>query len=80
VGKAGRCSGARACPRRLAGIVNLAGSFMIDSTAELSTIYGNATNTSDFRDIVSGTAGRFSCKAGYDFVTGVGSDQGIGGK
>jgi len=64
----------------LAGIVNLAGSFMIDSASELSTIYGNATNTSDFRDIVSGSAGSFSCKAGYDFVTGVGSDQGIGGK
>jgi kumamolisin len=64
----------------LAGIVNLAGHFYINSTAELSTIYGNYTNTSDFRDIVSGSAGSFSCKAGYDFVTGVGSDQGTSGK
>ncbi len=64
----------------LAGIVNLSGHFYVNSTAELATIYGNYTNTSDFRDIVSGSAGSFSCKAGYDFVTGVGSDQGTNGK
>jgi hypothetical protein len=58
----------------------LAGNFYVNSTAELSTIYGNYTNTSDFRDILSGSAGSFSCKAGYDFVTGVGSDQGTNGK
>jgi kumamolisin len=64
----------------LAGIVNLSGHFYVNSAAELATIYGNYTNTSDFRDIVSGSAGSFSCKAGYDFVTGVGSDQGTSGK
>ncbi len=64
----------------LAGIVNLSGHFYVNSAAELATIYGNYTNTSDFRDIISGTAGSFSCKAGYDFVTGVGSDQGTNGK
>ncbi len=64
----------------LAGMVNLAGHFYVNSTAELSTIYGNYKNTSDFRDILAGTAGSFSCKAGYDFVTGVGSDQGTNGK
>jgi len=64
----------------LAGVVNLSGSFFVNSTAELSTIYGNYTNTNDFRDILTGTAGSFSCKAGYDFVTGVGSDQGTNGK
>jgi len=64
----------------LAGIVNLSGHFYINSTLELATIYGNYTNTSDFRDIISGTAGSFSCKVGYDFVTGVGSDQGTNGK
>jgi len=64
----------------LSGIVNLAGNFYVNSTAELTTIYGNRTNTSDFRDIVSGSAGSFSCAAGYDFVTGVGSDQGTSGK
>ena len=64
----------------LAGIVNLAGNFYASSTVELSTIYGSYTNTNDFRDIISGSAGSFSCKAGYDFVTGVGSNQGTNGK
>src|SRR5258707_11917317 len=45
----------------LAGIVNLAGSFYVNSPTELSTISGNYTNTSDFRDIVTGSAGRVSC-------------------
>ena len=64
----------------LAGIVNNAGHFYVNSQAELSTIYGNYTNPSDFRDIVTGTAGSFSCGPGYDFVTGVGSNQGTNGK
>jgi kumamolisin len=63
----------------LAGIVNLSGGAS-SSTAELGTIYANYTNTNDFRDIISGSAGSFSCKSGYDFVTGVGSDQGTNGK
>ncbi len=64
----------------LAGIVNLAGHFYAGSQLELATIYGNRTNASDFRDILTGTAGSFSCQSGYDFVTGVGSDQGLLGK
>jgi subtilase family serine protease len=64
----------------LAGIVNKAGGFAASSTTELTTIYANRTNTADFRDIVSGTAGSFSAGPGYDFVTGVGSDQGLAGK
>ncbi len=64
----------------LSGIVNSAGSFAATSSSELSTIYANRANTSDFRDIVSGTAGSFSARVGYDFVTGVGSDQGLQGK
>jgi kumamolisin len=64
----------------LAGIVNLSGSFFLNSTLELATIYANSTNASDFRDIISGSAGSFSCAVGYDFVTGVGSDQGTSGK
>ena len=64
----------------LAGIVNLAGLFSPNSQMELSTIYGNRTNASDFRDILTGSAGSFSCSAGYDFVTGVGSNQGLNGK
>jgi kumamolisin len=64
----------------LAGIVNLAGHFAASSTSELTTIYTNRANTADFRDIVSGTAGSFSAGPGYDFVTGVGSNQGTAGK
>ncbi len=64
----------------LAGIVNLAGHFAANTVSELTTIYSNYTNTSDFTDITSGTAGSFSAGTGYDFVTGVGSDQGTSGK
>ena len=64
----------------LAGIVNNAGHFYVNSQAELSTIYANYTNTNDFRDIVTGIAGSFGCGPGYDFVTGVGSNQGTNGK
>jgi kumamolisin len=64
----------------LAGIVNLAGHFYGNTAAELSEIYTNFTNGSDFRDITSGKAGRNSCGPGYDFVTGVGSNQGLSGK
>jgi hypothetical protein len=64
----------------LSGIVNLSGHFYSNSASELTTTYANRTNSSDFRDILSGTAGSFSAKAGYDFVTGIGSDQGTAGK
>jgi kumamolisin len=64
----------------LAGIVNLAGHFATSSNAELTTIYSNLGNALDFRDITSGTAGSFSCAVGWDFVTGVGSNQGTLGK
>jgi subtilase family serine protease len=64
----------------LAGVVNLAGHFATSTVSELTTIYANRTNASDFRDIVSGSAGSFSAAAGYDFVTGVGSSQGTSGK
>jgi len=63
----------------LAGIVNLAAHNSTNTTQELTLIYSNI-GTGDFRDIVSGTAGSFSCKVGYDFVTGVGSDIGTSGK
>ncbi len=64
----------------LAGIVNLSGHFFANSSNELSTIYSNMGNPADFRDIVSGTAGGFSAGPGWDFVTGVGSNQGLAGK
>ena len=70
----------------LAGIVNLAGHFSASSNDELTLIYssvsnGGATiNSTYFRDITSGTAGSFSAVPGWDFVTGVGSNQGLNGK
>jgi len=64
----------------LAGIVNLAGHFYSNSASELSTIYSNLGNSTDLRDIVSGAAGSFNATTGWDFVTGVGSNQGLNGK
>jgi subtilase family serine protease len=63
----------------LAGIVNLTGSFAFNTPTELGTIYAGL-GSSNFRDILSGTAGSFSAAAGWDFVTGVGSNQGTSGK
>ena len=62
----------------IAGMVNLAGTFRSDSTAELNHIYSNL-GKKDFRDITTGTAGSFDCLPGWDFVTGVGSPWGTGG-
>ena len=62
----------------LSGIVNRAGHFY--GVSELPTIYINYTDSSDFRDILSGTAGSYSAGPGYDFVTGVGTNQGLRGK
>jgi kumamolisin len=64
----------------LAGIVNLAGSVSSGSQTELSLIYTSRGNPADFRDITSGSAGSYSAQPGWDFVTGVGSDQGTSGK
>jgi kumamolisin len=67
----------------LAGIINLAGSFAASTNAELTTVYGNRTNTADFHDIATGYCGPYagySGVAGWDFCTGVGSDKGKLGK
>jgi subtilase family serine protease len=69
----------------LAGIVNSAGS-NVSSAAELSLLYqsvgnnGLMINSANFRDILSGTAGSFSAKTGWDFVTGIGSTITLSGK
>jgi subtilase family serine protease len=63
----------------LAGIVNAAGKTTLSTMAELTTIYGGL-GTSYFYDVLSGTAGRNTAKAGWDFVTGVGSNNGLNGK
>jgi kumamolisin len=68
----------------LAGVVNLAAAsgngFAANSAAEEARIYGGLGNASVFRDITSGTDGKFSCAVGYDFVTGVGTPIGLVGK
>jgi len=64
----------------LAGIVNLANHLYSSTDSELSTIYSYLGDTTAFRDIISGTAGSYSAKGGWDFVTGVGSNQGLVGK
>jgi kumamolisin len=78
----------------LAGIVNLAassrGSFATSTSDELyHGIYASLANSSpspdpdspyDFRDITAGSAGRFRCQPGWDFVTGVGTNGGLGGQ
>ena len=68
----------------LAGVLNLAASsgngFAANTAAEQARIYGSLGNAKAFRDITSGTDGKYSCKVGYDFVTGVGSPNGLVGK
>ena len=69
----------------LAGIINLAASERGHSPApssfdELVTIYTNLGTAADFRDITSGRAARFKATTGWDFITGVGSNQGTDGK
>ncbi|MBZ5585542.1 MAG: S53 family peptidase [Acidobacteriia bacterium] len=64
----------------LAGIVNAANHFYLDSPHELSILYSNLGKSAMFRDITSGSAGSYSAKTGWDFVTGVGSNQGYDGK
>ena len=69
----------------LSGIINSAGS-NTSSAAELSLLYqgvgnnGLTINSTNFRDILSGTAGSFSAKTGWDFVTGIGSTLTLSGK
>lgn len=64
----------------LAGVVNSAGSFATSSAAENAMIYANMGHVNQFRDITSGQAGSHQATVGWDFVTGVGSTIGKGGK
>ncbi|MGA2327126.1 MAG: S53 family peptidase [Bryobacteraceae bacterium] len=63
----------------VAGIANLAGSVSNSSSSELSLIYAYR-GTSNFYDVLSGSAGRYSAAKGWDYVTGVGSPRGLVGK
>jgi kumamolisin len=62
----------------MAGMVNAGGGTYTNTTTLLTNIYSHK-GTSSFRDIISGTAGSFSCLSGWDFVTGVGTPQGFSG-
>jgi subtilase family serine protease len=68
----------------LAGVVNLAATsgtaFALSTASEQARIYGNLGKSSVFRDITSGTDGRFKCATGWDYITGVGSPLGLNGK
>jgi hypothetical protein len=65
----------------LAGTVNAAGALSTSSNAELTKVYteyGNATQyKADWNDI---TKGGTECKKGWDFCTGVGSPKTYKGK
>jgi kumamolisin len=67
----------------LSGIINSAGRFLPSSQAENQLIYSNRSNAFDFRDITYGTCGiyiGYFASPGYDFCSGVGTDQGLHGK
>jgi subtilase family serine protease len=75
----------------MAGIVNNAasrsGTWAASTSAELTTIYSNYTNTADWRDVIydvfcgpyNGYPTGFDA-SGYDLCTGVGTPMGFGGK
>ena len=68
----------------LAGVINLAATagsgFAANTAAEQTRLYANLGNANAFRDIVSGTDGRYKCQTGWDFVTGLGTPNGLTGK
>jgi subtilase family serine protease len=64
----------------VAGIVNRAGSFKVNTSAELTEVYNNYTKVADYTDITSGSCTGHSAKAGYDLCTGVGVVNGYGKK
>jgi hypothetical protein len=59
--------------------VHSAGNQRLNSGDELTLLY-SGLGSANFRDIVSGTAGTFTAKTGWDFVTGIGSTLGLAGK
>ena len=68
----------------LAGIVNAANSFYTSTATEAMTLYSadvkGVINPSIFRDITSGSCKGYSAGAGWDFCTGLGSNQTLVGK
>jgi subtilase family serine protease len=67
----------------LAGIVNTAGSFALSSSAEITNIYTNRTNTAAITDITYGYCGYYMglpTLLHWDYCTGVGVPNGYTGK
>lgn len=62
----------------IAGMYLTAGAPSLNAAAELTRIYG-AYGSPGFRDIKTGSAGGFSARTGWDFITGVGSPIGVSG-
>jgi len=79
--------GTSASAPTLAGIINAAaaksGTYAASTKAELTTIYANRANASDFGDITYGACyyyqGYFAA-TGYDLCSGVGYPKGLAGK
>ncbi len=62
----------------IAGITNLAAHFRASGNAQLTFTY-NGLGGANFRDVASGSAGKFTAGRGWDYITGVGSPVGLGG-
>ena len=64
-----------------AGIVNSAGSKQTSSKSQLTMMYGELANTTEYKaDFYDVTAGDSRCKKGFDSCTGIGSPRTYAGK
>jgi len=67
----------------LAGIINAAGKFRGSTPAELTALYSQMSNSTEFNDITFGDCGlsisNFAGR-GWDFCAGIGSSNGLAGK
>ena len=62
----------------IAGIANVSGTRRNSSQDQNAAFYA-ALGTGSFNDITNGTASTFTALVGWDFPTGVGTPNGIGG-
>lgn len=65
------------CPV-IAGCANASGTNRASSQAQCAAFYAGI-GSSNFHDITSGSAGSFSALVGWDYPTGVGTPNGLGG-
>jgi kumamolisin len=68
----------------LAGVTNLAAAsgngFAQNTAQEQARLYGNLGKSNVFHDVTSGIDGTLQCHIGWDYVTGLGSPNGVAGK